>query len=93
MNKTLRPTRAKRRIVALDAPDAQTAAVTGSFCGWDPVAHPLKRNRHGVWKTTLMLPPGHYEYRFLVDGQWQDDPTCPERIPNPFGSENCVFQV
>lgn len=91
--KLLQQARPKRRTVTLEAPHAQTVAVAGSFCGWDPVTHPLKRNRHGVWKTTLMLPPGQYEYRFLVDGQWQDDPTCPERIPNPFGSENCIFQV
>jgi 1,4-alpha-glucan branching enzyme len=68
-------------------------SVTGSFCGWGPVGHPLRRDRHGVWKTTLALPPGRYEYRFLVDGQWQDDPACPERVPNGFGTENCVLRV
>jgi 1,4-alpha-glucan branching enzyme len=86
-------TRRKRQNVTLEAPTAESVAVTGSFCGWDPIAHPLKRNRDGVWKTTLMLPPGQYEYRFLVDGEWRDDPTCAERIPNPFGSENCVLRV
>ncbi len=56
-------------------------------------AHPLKRNRHGVWQATLLLPTGRYEYRFLVDGRWQDDPTCPERVVSGFGTENCVFRL
>ena len=85
--------RPKRHQIALDAPHAESVAVTGCFCGWDPVAHPLKRSRHGVWKTTLMLPPGQYEYRFMVDGGWHDDPVCTERLPNAFGTENCVLRV
>jgi hypothetical protein len=28
-----------------------------------------------------------------VDGEWRDDPNCTERVPNPFGSENCVLHV
>jgi len=46
-----------------------------------------------VWKKTISLPPGRYEYRLLVDGQWQDDPQCPLRQPNQFGGENCVCEV
>jgi 1,4-alpha-glucan branching enzyme len=79
--------------VALAAPNAATVSLTGSFCGWDPVGHPLHCDRHGVWKTTLALPPGRYEHRFLVDGQWRDKPTYPERVPNRFGTENCVLPV
>jgi len=28
-----------------------------------------------------------------VDGEWQDDPACSDRVPSPFGSENCVLFV
>jgi RNA polymerase-binding transcription factor DksA len=77
----------------LDAPNARAVVVTGSFCGWAPEGFALKRNRQGIWQGILLLPPGRYEYRFLVDGEWQDDPACPERVPNPFGSENCVLCV
>jgi 1,4-alpha-glucan branching enzyme len=83
----------KRRRVELEAPDAQAVAVTGSFCGWAPEGLPLKKGRRGVWKATLQLPPGRYEYRFVVDGEWRDDPLADERVPNPFGSENCVLVV
>ena len=47
----------------------------------------------GVWRTTVELGPGIHHYRFLVDGEWRDDPECVLREPNPFGSENMMRQV
>jgi 1,4-alpha-glucan branching enzyme len=83
--------RAKHHTVRLETPGATSVAITGTFCDWSPEGHPLNRDSHGVWKAVLTLPPGRYEYRFLVDGQWENDPACTERVPSPFGSENCVF--
>ena len=83
----------KHHTVTLNAPGAKSVAVTGSFCDWAREGHPLEHDGHGTWKATLTLPPGRHEYRLLVDGQWQDDPTCAERVPNPFGTENCVLEV
>jgi hypothetical protein len=75
-------------------PGARSLVVTGSFCNWRPEGQPLRYDQNGgVWTATLTLPPGRYEYRLLVDGEWRDDPTCEERLTNPFGSENCVFEV
>ena len=85
--------RTKQHTITLEAPGAMSVAVTGSFCGWEPAGRPLKRDGNGVWKARLALPPGEYEYRFLVDDRWANDPGCPERVPNPFGSENCVRNV
>ena len=81
----------KHHTFTLDAPGAQSVVVTGSFCDWAREGHPLRRDGNGTWKTVLTLPPGRYEYRLVVDGQWQDDPMCHERVSNPFGTENCVF--
>lgn len=91
-SKTARTARQKRVQVTYDAPDAGSVAVTGSFCGWDRGV-PLKKDRSGTWKTTLTLPPGDYEYRFLVDGEWRDDPNCTERTVNRFGTENCILHA
>lgn len=87
------PPRTKHHTVTLKAPGAKTVAVTGSFCNWAPEGNPLRHDGHGVWKATLALQPGRYEYRFVVDGEWRDDRDCTERVPNPFGTENCVFEV
>jgi hypothetical protein len=34
--------------------------------------------------------PGRYEYRFLRDGNWENDRSCSGCVPNDFGSLNCV---
>ena len=86
-------THKKHHALTLSAPGARSVVVTGTFCGWATEGHSLKRDGSGAWKATLLLHPGRYEYRFLVDGAWEDDPTCTERVPNPFGTENCVLQV
>jgi 1,4-alpha-glucan branching enzyme len=83
----------KRVPLSLDAPTAKSVRVSGSFCDWQTQSHALKRDKAGVWRATLSLPPGTHEYRFLVDGQWHDDPKCRDRIPNPFGTENCLLHV
>ena len=85
--------RRRRYTFTLDAPAAGAVAVAGSFNGWAADARPLKRGKGGLWQATVLLPPGRYEYRFVVDGQWRDDPACADRVPNGFGSENCVLQV
>lgn len=83
----------KQHAMKLEAPGAKSVVVTGSFCGWAPAGHALRHEGHGTWKATLALQPGRYEYRFIVDGEWRDDPDCSERVPNPFGTENCVVHV
>ena len=83
----------KRRVyLRLLAPDAKEVAVAGSFSGWSEVRC-LKKGKGGMWQTWMNLGPGSYEYRFLVDGRWTNDPACRERIANPFGSENDVLHV
>src|SRR5690242_15839283 len=76
-----------------DAPDATSVLVAGDFTGWEEAPLSLKKDKKGLWKKTVSLPPGRYEYRLLVDGQWRDDPDCPHRQPNQFGGQNCVCIV
>ena len=75
------------------APEAQTVQLAGDFTGWELCPVSLKKLKSGLWKTTVALEAGSYQYRFLVDGQWRDDPDCAARVPNPFGAENCVRQI
>jgi 1,4-alpha-glucan branching enzyme len=84
----------KRRVTfKLNAPDAKDVRISGSFNEWSYESTPLKKEANGVWKTLVSLAPGTYEYRFIVDGEWRDDPECPLRVENPFGSQNCVRVV
>lgn len=78
---------------ALHAPDAEKVRLAGCFTEWERSALNLRRQKDGTWKATVSLPPGTYEYRFLVDGEWRDDPACPTLRPNHFGTRNCVRVV
>ncbi|MFQ6044513.1 MAG: hypothetical protein ACE5PV_26980, partial [Candidatus Poribacteria bacterium] len=42
--------------------------IAGNFNDWNPKSHPLTLDESGEWKIELELPPGVYEYRFVVDG-------------------------
>jgi 1,4-alpha-glucan branching enzyme len=75
------------------APNAISVLLAGDFTHWQQRPIPLKRSPDGVWQTTVALPPGTHHYRFIVDGEWRDDPECTLRMPNPFGGENCVCRL
>jgi 1,4-alpha-glucan branching enzyme len=79
------------------APEAGNVSVVGSFNNWDIFSHPLKRNNNGKedgeWQKAIYLEPGTHEYRFVVDGVWNNDPSCGEFRANEFGSSNCVLHV
>jgi 1,4-alpha-glucan branching enzyme len=79
-----------KREFALNAPAAQAVCLVGDFTHWGEHPIPMKKSRCGLWKTSVPLQSGTYHYRFLVDGQWTDDPNCPLHVPNPFGSEDGV---
>jgi len=78
---------------SLLAPKAQAVLLAADFTDWEKTPVALKKLKGGIWKTTVSLAPGSYEYRFLVDGQWQDDPSCELRRWTRFGSQNCVCTV
>jgi len=72
---------------------AKTVTVAGDFNNWDPHAHSLKKGKDGTWRVSLRLKPGRYEYMFVVDGGWREDPLNPNRVPNPHGGFNSVCDV
>ena len=67
--------------------------LTGDFSGWAPDKVRLKPKEGGVWSAKLTLAPGEYQYRLLIDGEWRDHAEASRRLPNPFGTENCVLTV
>jgi hypothetical protein len=52
------------------------------------------KSEDGVWYTIVPLPPGNYSYRFIVDGEWCDDPSSVLHLhDNPPGRANAVVEV
>lgn len=85
------PPKSKKRVYfRFQAPSAKTVSVLGSFNDWEE--RPMKKNKEGEWSTWTLLGAGRYEYRFKIDGQWQNAPDA-ETVPNEHGSENNVLKV
>ena len=83
----------RKQTFAFSAPDALSVQLVGDFTQWQERPINLHKGMDGVWRTTVDLEPGMHHYRFLVDGEWRDDPECILREPNPYGSENMMRQV
>jgi 1,4-alpha-glucan branching enzyme len=75
------------------APQAKKVELGGCFNNWKSDKNPLKKDATGNWKTSLKLKAGRYQYRYLVDGVWQNAQEPVECVPNGFGSWNCVLEV
>lgn len=78
---------------SFSAPDATSVQLVGDFTQWQERPINLKKDADGVWRATVILEPGTHHYRFLVNGEWRDDPECILREPNPFGTENMMRRV
>jgi 1,4-alpha-glucan branching enzyme len=84
----------KRRVTFLmNLSDAEEVILMGDFNNWDPKKHLMKKDRKGMWVKAVIIPPGKYEYKFLVDGQWKEDPQNDQTCPNCFGTYNNVFNL
>lgn len=59
----------------------RTVHLAGQFNDWSPSAHPMQGpDPTGRFTTTLQLPDGRFEYKFVLDGQhWQTDPDNPAK--------------
>ena len=75
------------------APGAMSVLLVGDFTQWQQNAIAMKKGKDGIWVASIELAPGKHNYRFIVDGEWSDDPECTLRVPNPFGTQNMVRQV
>lgn len=83
----------KKVTFKISAPNARDVRLAGDFNSWDASSTVLARSKDGVWKRDLALKPGRYEYKYLVDGQWQRDPLNNLFTKNTFGTENSVIEL
>ena len=86
-------TKNRRVTFRLNAPSVKEVILMGDFNNWDADGHPMKKDENGIWKVDIVIPPGKYEYRLLVDGQWRLDSGNNQTVPNSFGTENNVLTV
>jgi 1,4-alpha-glucan branching enzyme len=75
------------------APAARSVQLAGDFTDWQKKAISMQKAADGTWRAKVELAPGAHQYRFLVDGEWRDDPECHMHIANPYGSQDAVRHV
>ncbi len=67
--------------------------LAGEFNGWSTTATPMRRRPNGDWITDLKLLPGKYQYKFVVNGEWFQDPANPDSVPDGWNGNNSVMTV
>lgn len=71
----------------------QDLKIAGDFNDWIPDSGVETRSLNGMVQKVLKIPPGAYQYRVIIDGEWQEDPVNPVRVPNDLGGTNSLLRV
>jgi len=83
----------RKQAFTYNAPAATSVLLAGDFTHWQKNPISMQRQTDGYWHAAVELAPGTYHYRFIVDGDWCDDPECTLRVANPYGTFNAVREV
>jgi chromosome partitioning protein len=73
-----------------EAPGAEHVLLTGDFNDWTLDGSEMEPI-DGVWTKVIKLATGRYRYRYVVDGQWQTDPSNAAIEPNPYGGHDSIL--
>lgn len=70
--------------------------LAGNFNEWNP-SNPQflmkDDDGDGVWSITVKLAPGTYQYKYVIDEKWTQDPYGPGEAPDGYGGRNSQFEV
>jgi len=76
------------------AQDVRSLKLVGDFNNWTPDGTAdLEKTADGTWHKVLPLAPGKYHYKFIVNGEWKEDPANPKVVVNDFGGVDSVIEV
>ena len=70
--------------------------LAGNFNDWKPdnTDYQMKDDDgDGIYSITVKLPPGEYQYKYVIDSKWTQDPYGPGEAPDGFGGMNSKFEV
>jgi glycosidase len=68
--------------------------VAGSFNDWNVGATPMSDgDGDGTYEVTLLLAPGTYQYKYVVDGTWLTDEEAEDFSDDGFGGRNSILHV
>ena len=91
------PTSPREVVVRFRDQRASDVRIAGDFNGWVPdkgVRSLIEaEGETRIWTKILQLAPGRYQYRYVVDGEWREDPDNPEGVASQVGGRNSVLVV
>ena len=95
MNEILKETLPKLDKVTLtvNAPDAKEVFLAGEFNNWKLDENSRMEQNNGCWTKSISLDTGKYRYRFVIDGNWSEDPNNPLKQVNPYGTMDSLLEV
>ena len=75
-------------------PRAADVKIAGDFNNWIPDKGVVtSREKDGTWKKVINIPPGAYQYKFCIDGDWKEDPRNPNLVSKRYGSYNSLVII
>ncbi|HNX74381.1 MAG TPA: hypothetical protein PLM07_07050 [Candidatus Rifleibacterium sp.] len=73
--------------------DAKKVSVVGNFNDWNKDTNTMKLE-NGIWKCSVSLKPGKYEYQFVVnDTDWIVDPKSGNAVKNKYEGMNSIIEI
>ncbi len=82
----------KKLVTFTYAGKAKEVKTKGEFNAWNSAASEFK-NEGGVFRLSLLLNPGNYQYLFVVDGKEIRDPSNNDSIDNGAGGWNSLLKI
>jgi chromosome partitioning protein len=80
-------------LFTLEAPGATEVALAGDFNNWVEAIEMNDDDEDGIWVAIASLDPGVYQYKFIVDGRWQNDPSNPVSVDDSHSGKNSIVVV
>lgn len=83
----------KEVVFEFEDDEATKVSVVGTFNDWNKETSPMTKDGN-IWKCSLNLKPGKYEYQFVVnDTDWLVDPNSGTNVQNKYDGTNSVIII
>lgn len=80
-------------VLTVQAPGAKEVYLAGEFNNWKLDENSRMEQVNGCWIKHLDLSNGKYRYRFVIDGNWSEDPANPLTQLNTYGTLDSLLEV
>jgi chromosome partitioning protein len=81
-------------LFSVKLPGAHDVKLAGDFNGWVPDRNVLSlKEDGGVWRKFVFLAPGNYQYKYVIDDEWREDPHNGLSVRDSLGGQSSVVVV